>query len=56
MVKRATSPFHFFCSNLSKQVAHFCCPFYRRFRGSNLFFDDHAASSPDARGQFLGDI
>ena len=53
MVKRATSPFHFFCSNLSKQVAH---PFYRRIRGSNLIFDDHPASSPVARDQFSGDI
>ena len=56
MVKRATSLLNYFCSSLSKQVAHFCGPFYRSFRGSNLFFDDHPAMSPVARDQFSGDI
>ena len=26
------TPFHSFCSNVAKQVAHFCCLFYRSFR------------------------
>ena len=29
VVKRATSLFNMFCSNVAKQVACFCCPFYR---------------------------
>ena len=56
MVKGATSLFNYFCSNLSKQVAHFCSTFYLSFRGSNLFFDDHPAMSQVARDQFSGDI
>ena len=28
VVKRATSLFNMFCSNVAKQVACFCCPFY----------------------------
>ena len=40
-VKRATSLFKSFCSNVAKQVARSCCPFYRIFK-SHL------------RGVFLG--
>ena len=29
VVKRATSLFNSFCSNVAKQVARFCCPFFR---------------------------
>ena len=31
MVKLATSLFNSFCSSVAKQVARFCCPFYRSF-------------------------
>ena len=31
MVKRATSLFKSFCSDVAKQVARSCCPFYRSF-------------------------
>ena len=32
VVKRASSRFNSFCYNVSKQVALFCCPFYRCLR------------------------
>ena len=45
--KRATSLFNPFCSNVTKQVARFCCPFYRTFKAgengprfSTLFEDE----------------
>ena len=31
MVKRKTSLFNSFCTNVAKQVARFCCLFYRTF-------------------------
>ena len=37
MVKRATSLFNSFCSNVARQVARFCCPFFRSFRSDNYF-------------------
>ena len=35
MVKRATSLFNSFCSNVAKQVARFCCPFYHTLRNDD---------------------
>jgi len=32
LLKRATFLFNSFCSNVAKQVARFCCPFYRSLR------------------------
>ena len=29
VIKRTTSLFNLFCSNVAKQVTRFCCPFYR---------------------------
>ena len=37
VVKRATSLFNSFCSNVAKQVAHFCCPFFGTFRNLENF-------------------
>ena len=36
VVERATLLFNSFCRNVAKQVASFCCPFYRRFSVLNL--------------------
>ena len=36
VVERATLLFNTFCRNVAKQVARFCCPFYRRFSVLNL--------------------
>ena len=37
MVKRATSLFNSFCRNVARQIARFCCPFFRSFRSDNFF-------------------
>ena len=34
VVKRTTSLFNSFCSNVAKQVARFCCTFYHRVKGA----------------------
>ena len=38
VAKRSTSLFNSFCSNASKQVARFCCPFYRSLTYVNFLF------------------
>ena len=43
MVKRATSLFNLFCSNVSKQFSPFCCPFYRSYKKTY----DNLHNSPD---------
>ena len=35
VVKRITSLSNSFCSNVAKQVAHFCCPFYCSFKNKS---------------------
>ena len=37
MVKRATSLFNSFGSNVARQIARFCCLFFRTFRSDNYF-------------------
>ena len=46
VVKRATSLFNSFCSNVAKQVACFCCPFYHTLRND----DDHDDGDGDGDG------
>ena len=39
VVKRATPLFNSFCSNVAKQVARFCSPFFRTLRQVTFFHD-----------------
>ena len=51
VVKRAASLFNSFCSNIAKQVARFCCPFYRTLKQEAHIHQPTALPVPHACAQ-----
>ena len=51
VVKRAASLFNSFCSNIAKQVARFCCPFYRTLKHRAHIHQPTALPVPHACAQ-----